>query len=90
MSEKQTGIYLQVGFAVGGNFVRVIARIMKIITGHKIKTSVQSCKITIQRCYSADSKSKKKYVYSKISLLNTKKLSNSNIPTQTRYLTTCL
>lgn len=42
-------IYLQVGFGLGGNLVRVIAKIMKIITGHKIKTSVQSCKVMIEK-----------------------------------------
>lgn len=51
-------MYLQVGFAFGGNLVRVIAKIMKIMTGHKIKTSVQSCKIMIEKCvnYTAEPK----------------------------------
>lgn len=56
MNIRETAIYLQVGFAVGGNLVRVIARIMKMMTGHKIKTSVQSCKATTEKCYSTDSK----------------------------------
>lgn len=49
MNIRETAIYLQVGFAVGGNLVRVIARIMKMMTGHKIKTSVQSCKATTEK-----------------------------------------
>lgn len=58
---KETNlIYLQVGFAFGGNLVRVIAKIMKIMTGHKIKTSVQSCKIMIGKNINYIAEPKKK------------------------------